>query len=71
MISRRRSISEEATIIALRDRLISVSSEDRFYELFDAPVEKYVTFGGTVIDEFEKNIERLKDIVKAEIGKLE
>ena len=70
-ISHGRSLREEATIIALRDRLISVSSEDRFYELFDAPAERYVTFGGTVIDEFENNIERLSDIVKAEIGKLE
>lgn len=70
MLSKKKTAIEESAIITLRDSLISVSGEDRFYELFDATVEKYTELGGTVIGELEGRIDGLGERVKLEIDNL-
>lgn len=69
-MSKKKTVNEERTIIYLRDKLISVSDEDRFYELYDAPIERYTELGGTVLGELENRIDILKERVSSEINNL-
>ena len=69
-LSRKNAEHEQNMIIYLREKVISKCGEDRFYELYDAPVERYVTLGGTVIDDFEHRSENLTDKIKAIIDSI-